>query len=216
MDRLVAAAPRRVASIGLTGGIGSGKSTVAALLVAHGAQLVDTDVIARALTVSGGAAMPMLLREFGSDAVTADGALDRDRMRTLVFADAGAKARLEAILHPLIGAEALRQAAAAETRTVVFDVPLLTESGHWRGRVERVLVVDCSTQTQLERVCQRAGWSEAAARGAIAQQTGRAPRRAVADAVLFNDGVGLAQLAAEVSTLWALWCPQQAPRDAVA
>ena len=191
--------------IGLTGGIGSGKSTVAAMLVGQGATLVDTDAISRSLTGPAGAAMPLLADAFGSGMVGADGALDRNRMRALVFADPGAKARLEAILHPLIGAEAQRQASADSGGSVVFDVPLLTESRHWRERVDRILVVDCPESTQLERVLQRPGWGEDTARRVIAQQAPRSARRAIADAVIFNHGLPLATLASEVEALWTLW-----------
>ena len=197
----------RVATIGLTGGIGSGKSTAAQGLVALGAHLVDTDAIARALTLPGGAAIPALAAEFGADALTADGALDREKMRRLVFADPGAKARLEAMLHPLIGAEASRRAAASGGRPVVFDVPLLTESSHWRARVDRVLVIDCDEATQAARVAQRPGWTEEAARRVIAQQAPRAARRASADAVICNEGLTIAQFQAELRALWALWFP---------
>ena len=200
-----AAAPAPRLQLGLTGGIGSGKSTVASMLVDCGAQLIDTDAIARALTLPGGQAMPALAAEFGAAAVTPEGALDRAYMRELAFNDAGAKARLEAIQHPLIGHEALRQAAAATARVVVFDVPLLTESSHWRQRVARLLVVDCSTQTQVARVAQRPGWSEDAARAVVAQQASRAARRAIADAVIHNDGLTLAALRLEVQALWQLW-----------
>jgi dephospho-CoA kinase len=193
-------------AIGLTGGIGSGKSTVAQALVGLGALLVDTDAIARALTLPGGAAMPAIAEAFGAGALTADGALDREQMRRLAFNDAGAKRRLEAILHPLIGLEAQRQAAAAGARPVVFDVPLLTESSHWRARVQRVLVVDCHEDTQAARVAQRPGWDEAAARRVISQQATRTARRAIADAVIFNDGIDLAALQAEVAAVWAAWC----------
>jgi len=130
--------------IGLTGGIGSGKSTVAALLVRQGAVLIDTDAIARALTGPGGAAMPALRARFGDAIVDAQGALDRERMRALAFADPAAKRTLEAVLHPVIGAEAERQAVQAAGAPLVFDVPLLVESGHWRTKVDRVLLVDCS------------------------------------------------------------------------
>ncbi len=198
---------QRVATIGLTGGIGSGKSTAAQGLVALGAHLVDTDAIARALTLPGGAAIPALAAEFGADALTADGALDREKMRRLVFADPGAKARLETMLHPLIGAEARRQAAASGGRPVVFDVPLLTESSHWRARVDRVLVIDCDEATQAARVAQRPGWTEEAARRVIAQQAPRAARRASADAVICNEGLTIAQFQAELRALWALWFP---------
>ena len=198
---------QRVATIGLAGGIGSGKSTAAQGLVALGAHLVDTDAIARALTLPGGAAIPALAAEFGADALAADGALDREKMRRLVFADPGAKARLEAMLHPLIGAEASRRAAASGGRPVVFDVPLLTESSHWRARVDRVLVIDCDEATQAARVAQRPGWTEEAARRVIAQQAPRAARRASADAVICNEGLTIAQFQAELRALWALWFP---------
>ena len=207
-------APPRVARIGLTGGIGSGKSTVAALLVECGAVLVDTDAIARELTLPGGAAMPALEAEFGAGAVAADGALDRSYMRRLAFASADAKSRLEAILHPLIGQEAQRQALQAGSRPVVFDVPLLSESSQWRARVDRVLVVDCSSQTQVERVVQRPGWDEAAAQAVIAQQSPREARRAIADAVIHNDGITLAQLAQQVQALWSSWMEARPARTA--
>lgn len=206
MDRLeLSAPPRSGLRVGLTGGIGSGKSTVAAELVRCGALLVDTDAIARSLTLPGGAAMPAIAETFGAGLIAADGSLDRARMRALAFADSGAKLRLEAILHPLIGDEARRQAQAAAGQPVVFDVPLLTESGRWRARVHRLLVVDCSVQAQVQRVAQRPGWSEDAARSVIAQQAPRERRRAIADAVIHNEGITLAQLAAEVRALWSLW-----------
>ena len=201
MDRL-GLTPRR---FGLTGGIGSGKSTVAALLGGCGAIVVDTDAIARALTAPGGAALPALATAFGADIVGADGAMDRERMRAIAFADPAAKRRLEAVLHPMIGAEALRQADAAGARPVVFDVPLLAESAHWRERCARILVVDCREQTQVERVMRRSGWSEDAVRRVIAQQAPRAARRRIADAVIFNDGLTLDRLGTEVRALWSLW-----------
>jgi len=193
------------AAIGLTGGIGSGKSTVAAMLVAEGAHLVDTDAIARSLTAPGGAAMRAVAQAFGNEYVAVNGALDRERMRALAFADAGAKARLEAILHPMIGAEAQRQAARADGRPVVFDVPLLTPGSAWRVRVARVLVVDCSEATQANRVAARPGWDMAMAQKVIAQQIPRTQRRALADAVIHNDGLTLEALRAEVQALWRLW-----------
>ena len=197
-----------VRAIGLTGGIGSGKSTVAALLVAHGATLVDTDAIAHAITAPGGPALPALRQRFGDDVAGADGALDRAKMRSLVFADPDAKRALEAILHPMIGAEAQRQATAAETigaGVVVFDVPLLTESSHWRARCQRILVVDCSAEVQVQRVIARSGWSTDQVRRVIDQQASRERRRAVADAVVFNDTLSREALAAEVATLWSAW-----------
>ena len=191
--------------IGLTGGIGSGKSTVAAIWVACGAHLVDTDAIARSLTEAGGAAMPAVRAEFGEQLVDDQSALDRQRMRELAFADPSAKRRLEAILHPLIGAEALAQAARSPSRVIVFDVPLMAESSHWRRRCDRILVVDCSEQTQVERVMRRAGWQEDQVRRVIAQQAPRPARRAIADAIIHNDGQSLDALEAAVHSLWTIW-----------
>ena len=191
-------------TIGLTGGIGSGKSTVARMLVNCGAVLVDTDAIARELTAQGGAALPALAAAFGAKVLNPAGALDRESMRAVVFADLAAKARLESILHPMIGAEAARQAAAAGSKPVVFDVPLLAESSHWRARIDRILVVDCPEQTQIERVMQRSGWQRDAVKRVIDQQATRQARRAVADAVIFNHGKDLATLQAEVKSLWQL------------
>ena len=190
----------------LTGGIGSGKSTVARLLVECGAVLVDTDAIAHLLTTPGGAAMPALQREFGPEIVAADGAMDRGRMRERVFADATAKRRLEAILHPMIGAEAQRQADMAGTRPVFFDVPLLTPASPWRQRVRRILVVDCAEDTQVHRVMARSGWTDEQVRRVIALQTPRSARRALADAVIHNDGLDMPALRDEVRALWAHWC----------
>lgn len=193
--------------IGLTGGIGSGKSTVAAEFATLGATVVDTDAIARRLTGSGGAAMPALRQSFGNAIATTDGALDREAMRLLAFSDPSAKLRLEAILHPLISAQAQLEAASASNQVVVFDVPLLAESGHWRNRVDRVLVVDCSAATQIERILQRPGWTADAARRVIASQARRDQRRAIADAVVFNDGIDRCTLASLVQALWQLWQP---------
>lgn len=191
--------------IGLTGGIGSGKSTVATMLVGLGASLVDTDAIARALASPGGGAMPAIAAAFGAEMVGADGGLDRDRMRALAFADPQAKRRLESILHPLIGQECERQADAATGALVVFDVPLLVESRRWRALVDRVLVVDASEEIQLQRVVARSGWKPEAVQAVIAQQAGRPLRRAAADAVIYNENLTLAQLEDEVRQLWRLW-----------
>ena len=206
--------PTAARAVGLTGGIGSGKSTVAGLLVAQGATLVDTDAIAHGLTVPGGAAMPALRQRFGATIAAPDGALDRAQMRGLVFADPQAKQALEAILHPMIGAEAQRQAAAADTTggVVVFDVPLLTESSVWRRRCQRILVVDCSAETQVRRVMARSGWGADQVQRVIDLQASRSARRAIADAVLFNETLSLAGLAAEVAALWAIW-GLDAPRE---
>ena len=191
--------------VGLTGGIGSGKSTVAGFLREAGATVVDTDAISRQLTSAGGAAMPAIEAEFGADYVRPDGALDRDRMRALAFSDRDAKRRLETVLHPLITAQALTEADAASTPLVVLDVPLLVESGRWRARLSRILVVDCSAQTQVERVLQRPGWTRERIEGALAAQTTRQARRAAADAVLLNEGVSLVALRNDVLALAARW-----------
>jgi dephospho-CoA kinase len=188
--------------IGLTGGIGSGKSTVASMLVGHGAHLIDTDAIARSLTVAGGAAMEAIQAAFGPAFIGADGSLDRARMRTAAFADADARHRLEAILHPRIGTEVEQRAAAASASVLVLDIPLLVESARWRARVDRVWLVDCSETAQIERVVARSGWTADAVRAVIAQQASRAARRAAADAVIDNEGIGLDALAREVSELW--------------
>jgi len=192
--------------IGLTGGIGSGKSTVAGYWVALGAHLIDTDALARALTSSDGAAIGPLREAFGPRILDATGALDRGHMRALAFADATAKQRLEGILHPLIGAEALRLASLSSSQAIVFDVPLLSETSAWRARCDRIAVVDCSEPAQIERVMRRSGWDAAQVRRVIAQQTPRAVRRSIADAVIDNDGPrGLQELQIAAHALWALW-----------
>ena len=191
--------------LGLTGGIGSGKSTVAAMLARLGAAVVDADAISRGLTLPGGAAMPAIAQAFGPDFVAADGALNRDAMRQLVFSDPGARARLEAIIHPLVAQDTERrtaQAVLARAPCVVFDVPLLVESGRWRPRVDAVLVVDCSEALQISRVMQRSGWSQEAVEKVQASQASRAQRLAAADACLYNQGVSLDELAAEVQQVW--------------
>lgn len=201
-------APPAPLRIGLTGGIGSGKSTAAADLVALGAALVDTDAIARELTAAGGAAMPALRATFGDDVADADGALDRAAMRQRAFADPAVRQRLEAVLHPLILRTALQRADEAAARgvpAIVFDVPLLAESGHWRERVQRVLVIDCDEAVQARRVAARPGWTEAAARAVIAQQAPRAARRAIADAVIDNTALTRAQLRVAVAAVWRRW-----------
>jgi dephospho-CoA kinase len=191
--------------IGLTGGIGSGKSTVGAMLASLGAVVIDTDLIARRLTMPGGAAIDAIRIAFGAGFIGADGGLDRPRMRAAAFDDVDTRRRLEAILHPLIGLEVEREAgiAAAGAEALVFDVPLLVESGRWRSRVDVVWLVDCDEDLQVERVAARPGWSEPAARAVIAQQSPRAARRRAADAVIHNQGISLAELAAEVHALWA-------------
>ncbi len=191
--------------IGLTGGIGSGKSMVASFWVEAGATVIDSDAIARQLTLARGAAMPSILAEFGPTMLTADGSLDRQRMRELVFAEPAAKQRLESILHPLIGQQTRAAAAAARTDLIVFDVPLLVESGRWLARVERVLVVDCEEETQIVRVMQRSGWTRPAVEAVLALQARRSERRACADAVIYNEGISPAELRLQVLTLAQRW-----------
>jgi len=174
--------------VGLTGGIGSGKSTVADLFVARGAALVDTDALAHALTAPGGAAMPALEARFGPEIVRADGGLDRTAMRHRVFADPAEKQVLEAILHPLIRAESDRRCAAATTPYVILAVPLLVESGSYRARCDRILVVDCDPEVQVARVMARSALPESEVRAIIATQATRAARLAVADDVIENGG----------------------------
>lgn len=191
--------------LGLTGGIGSGKSTVAALLAGMGAAVIDADAISRSVTAARGLAIPDIRTQFGPQFVTHDGALDRDAMRTLAFADASAKKRLEAIIHPLVGAEIARQTDAAlgtGHACLVYDIPLLVESSHWRRRVDKVLVVDCSPTVQILRVQVRSGLTQAAVEGIIAAQASRANRALAADYVLCNDKISLGGLAQEVAQLW--------------
>ncbi|MFZ2302023.1 MAG: dephospho-CoA kinase [Gallionella sp.] len=187
--------------IGLTGGIGSGKSTVAALFVGHGAGIVDTDAIAHRLTQAGGEAIEAIRAAFGGDYFTRDGALDRAKMRGLIFSDAAAKQRLERILHPLI-----RQHAEAQLRQlqgkpyILVVVPLLPESPAFRQLVQRVLVVDCDENTQIARVIGRSSMTEAEVRAIIARQTPRAERLRLADDIIFNDA-GMDNLGKQVSAL---------------
>lgn len=188
--------------VGLTGGIGSGKSTVAGMLAECGAAIIDADAISRQTTASGGAAIALIAQQFGADFVTAEGMLDRERMRELVFSDPDAKRRLEAIIHPLVAAETARQAAQAGEsghRCIVFDVPLLVESGRWRQQLDRVLVVDCSEETQISRVMARSGWTRQMVEQVIAGQASRMQRLAAADVCIDNDDtVSLAALALRV------------------
>ena len=194
-------------TIGLTGGIGSGKSTVSHMLVQLGAHLVDTDAISRSLTAPGGHAIEPIRQTFGTDMIDAQGAMDRARMRTLAFADPQALQQLEAILHPLIGQHAdLHAAQAAPDQHVVYDVPLLVESGdRWRNKVDHILVVDCEPETQIARVMIRSGWPREAVEKVLAQQAKRESRLAAADQVILNQGITLEQLHAEVEKVWRLW-----------
>jgi dephospho-CoA kinase len=188
--------------LGLTGGIGSGKSTAAGVLATLGAQVLDADAMSRASTAAGGSAIPSIRRIFGENFVAADGSLDRNRMRERVFSDPAAKQALETIVHPCVQ-QAMADALLHSTAPcVVFDVPLLIESAHWRGRVDVVLVVDCDTETQIRRVMDRNGWTRAAVEAVIGQQATRGQRLAAADAVVFNGASNtLLQLAQDVRAL---------------
>lgn len=187
--------------LGLTGGIGSGKTTVAGFFQAHGAIIFDADAISRQLTAPGGMAINPIREQFGAEYIAPDGALDRVRMRQTSFSDAQARTRLEAIIHPLVGLEADRlqaQALAGGAQCVVFDVPLLVESRRWRQRVDQVLVVDCPHETQIERVMARSALARDEVRKIIASQASRLQRLRAADIVIFNAGVSMKQIAAQV------------------
>jgi dephospho-CoA kinase len=173
--------------VGLTGGIGCGKTAATEMFAELGAGVVDTDVISRELTAPGGAAMPEIAREFGDEYLAPDGSLDRPRMRALVFGDSAAKRRLEAILHPLIRDESRRRIAASTAPYVLLVVPLLLETGSYSDLLNRVLVVDCSPARQIERVMARSGLSADEVSRIMKAQIGRAERLARADDVLTND-----------------------------
>ena len=186
--------------IALTGGIGSGKSTVAAMLGELGAAIIDTDEIAHRLTAPGQPGARAIGAQFGADYLRADGALDRDRMRQLVFSDPAAKKKLEAILHPMIRAEVNAAVRAAHAAYVVIVVPLLIETGAYRELAQRILVVDCSEQQQMARVIQRNGFTPEAAQAIMASQVSRAERLGHAHDVVRNE-TGLTALRAEVAAL---------------
>ena len=186
--------------VGLTGGIGSGKSAAATLFEEFGAAVVDTDAIAHELTAPDGAAIGPIRSAFGDEVIAPNGALDRAAMRRKVFSDVQAKGRLEAILHPMIRAEADRRSAASRAPYVVLVVPLLVESGGYRSRVQRIAVVDCPEAVQVARVMSRSGLSAGEARAIMAAQVGREARLAVADDVIDNGGE-LAALRPQIEAL---------------
>ncbi|KVQ13811.1 dephospho-CoA kinase [Burkholderia ubonensis] len=188
-------------AVGLTGGIGSGKTTVADLFAARGASIVDTDLIAHRITAPGGLAMPAIEQAFGPDFVAADGSLDRAKMRALIFSDDAARRRLEAITHPLIRTETDREGREARGAYVMFVVPLLVESGSWKSRVDRVLVVDCDVETQIARVMRRNRFTREQVEAIIARQATRDARLAAADDVIVNDATTPDALAAQVDAL---------------
>lgn len=189
---------RKPIQLGLTGGIGSGKSTVASILANAGAAVLDADAISRSLTQPGGRAIPGILAEFGEQLIDPLGAMDREAMRALVFSNPQSKRQLEAILHPLIGQifqEKTNAAMAAGQACLVYDVPLLVESGErWRRQVDWVCVVDCDVETQIQRVMTRSQLNRTDVERIISQQASRQLRLACADIVIFNEGINLAQL----------------------
>ncbi len=192
--------------LGLTGGIGSGKSTLASMLAERGAAWIDADQVARSVTAPGGAAIAAIRQTFGDALIDATGALDRTRMRELVFGDPGARQRLEAIVHPLVGEQtALRAREAAErgARLTVFDIPLLVESGRWPRELDAVVVVDCREETQIARVMARSGLERDTVLGILASQASRAARRAAADIVVYNDTQPLQALQAQAAQIAA-------------
>ena len=194
--------PTRPFIVGLTGGIGSGKSAATTCFAALGASVVDTDLIAHALTAPGGAAIAAIRRTFGDDMLAADGSLDRSAMRALAFQRPEARRQLEAILHPMIRAESARQCVEVPGPYVILAVPLLIESGDYRARCNRICVVDCPEALQVTRVRQRNALPEAQIRSIMAAQAGREQRLAAADDVIDNSGT-LEALEVQVERLHA-------------
>jgi len=193
-----------VLRVGLTGGIGSGKSTVAGLFEQRGAAVVDADELAHELTVAGGAAIDAIRAAFGPAAIRSDGAMDRDWMRRLAFTESDARQRLEQILHPRIRALLDARLAAAPAQVAIAVIPLLVESGDARGRFDRVLVVDCPEETQIARVMARSGLARDDVLAIMRRQASRQQRLAAADDVIFNDGAP-AELDAHVARLDAAY-----------
>ena len=195
---------RRSFRLGLTGGIGAGKSTVASMLADLGAAIIDADALSRATTAPGGTAIDAVRAVFGDSFITPDGAMDRDAMRTLVFADPSARHRLEAIVHPLVH-QAIEAAAVTAQQAghhcLVFDIPLLVESKRWPAQLDKVLVVDCSEQTQRDRVMARNGLARADVERIMASQASRTQRLAAADLVVFNDQKPLDTLRRDVAAV---------------
>ena len=188
--------------LGLTGGIGSGKSTVANMFTALGAVVIDADAISRSLTTTRGAAIEAIKQQFGEAMISADGSLNRNRMRDLVFTDSDVKNRLESIIHPLIKLEIQRQEQTAillGAKLIVYDIPLLVETTNWRPVLDQVLVVDCLEQTQIERVMARNTLKQEDVKKIIANQASRKMRHGAADIVIFNDSITVEQLREQVT-----------------
>lgn len=188
-------------TVGLTGGIGSGKTTVAHMLAGCGATIIDADAISRSLTEAGGAALIPIKQVFGEEVIGADGALNRGAMREIVFAQPASRAKLEAIIHPLVQ---MRMSAAiqnAPTDVVVLDIPLLVESPRWRKQIDLIVVVDCNVETQVSRVMQRNGWAASTIEAIIQSQATRGDRLKAADVVIFNEKSNLSILKNQVNSL---------------
>ena len=200
-----------IRTVGLTGGIGSGKSTAAGFLAQLGASVVDADEISRSLTAAGGGALGPLREAFGEAMVPPGGALDRNAMRALAFSDPAARARLEAILHPLVREASARQVAAATGPYAVLVVPLLFESGSYAGRLDRVIVVDLDESLQVRRTVARSGLTPEDVRAIMAAQWPRWRRLQAADEVLWNGG-DPGQLQAQCERLHARLCAAFGPR----
>jgi dephospho-CoA kinase len=191
--------------LGLTGGVGSGKSTVAGMFAALGAVVIDADAISRSLTAQHGAAIETIKLKFGETMISADGSLNRDRMRDLVFTDPDAKNRLESIIHPLVKLEMQRQdlsAIASAATLIVYDIPLLVESPNWRAILDKVLVIDCLEQTQITRVMARNTLKQEDVEKIIANQASRKMRNIAADILIFNDSITVEQLSEEVTQVF--------------
>lgn len=188
-------------TVGLTGGIGSGKTTVAHMLAGCGATIIDADAISRSLTEAGGAALIPIKQVFGEEVIGADGALNRGAMREIVFAQPASRTKLEAIIHPLVQ---MRMSAAiqnAPTDVVVLDIPLLVESPRWRKQIDLIVVVDCNVETQVSRVMQRNGWAASTIEAIIQSQATRGDRLKAADVVIFNEKSNLSILKNQVNSL---------------
>ncbi len=197
---------KRSLRIGISGGIGSGKSTVCQVFARNGATVVDLDAISRASTAAGGRAIAAVKATFGAKFIDETGAMDRTKMRELVFSDVGARSRLEGIVHPLIASEVASLAENAQktgVECIVFDIPLLVESTHWRATLDRILMVDCSVDTQIQRVQARNGLGATEVRNIIRAQSNRSQRLQAADAVIFNEGKNLLEIERELQDLGA-------------
>jgi dephospho-CoA kinase len=192
-------------ALGLTGGIGSGKSSIAHLFAELGADIIDTDQIAHQLTAPGGAAIAVIAQIFGDNFILPSGALDRQKMRETVFTTPEKKRQLEAILHPLIRAECERLGQVSQAIYPIFVVPLLIESGNWAQRVSRILVVDCLEETQIQRVMLRNHLSREQVLSIMRNQATRAQRLAQADDIILNEGE-LDNHRQQINALHRLYC----------